>query len=103
MITRLALLLCLIVMVACSSDKTPVTVDAAVTVDSGPAPGSFGAACTTVTDTSTECTSGVCTNTINMIPHPVCSKKCTILQGTDPSCPVGSMGMRCNQQGYCRP
>ena len=100
--------LCAIVLAftACSSDPAPVA-DAAIHVDAPPpdglAAGSFGAACTTVSDTSTECTSGVCTNTINMIPHPVCSKKCTVLGGTDPACPAGTMGTKCNQMGYCRP
>jgi hypothetical protein len=67
-----------------------------------PTAGAFGAACTTVVDTgSTECTSGVCTNSFDMIGHPVCSQKCTAGDGS--TCPSGSMGMKCNQQGYCRP
>ena len=96
--------------VACSSKSTPVDakpVDAkpidAKPIDA-PAGGlGFGSDCTTVSDTSTECTSGICTNTFNMFPTPVCSQKCTMLGGTDPTCPVGSMGQKCNMQGYCRP
>ena len=68
----------------------------------GPAAGTFGATCTTVVDTgSTECTSGVCTNTFDMFPTPVCSQKCT--PGMDSTCPSGSMGMKCNMKGYCKP
>jgi hypothetical protein len=52
---------------------------------------------------STECASGVCTNSFNMLPTPVCSQKCTVLGGSDASCPQGSMGQKCNAQGYCRP
>jgi len=77
--------------VACSDDG-----------DSGPAPRTFGAECTTVVDTgSTECNSGVCTDSFDMIGHPVCSQKCST---TDPStCPSGSEGMKCNMRGYCKP
>jgi hypothetical protein len=85
---------------ACSSNDTK-TIDAPAA--DAPPPGTFGATCTTVSDTSTECNSGVCTNTFDMIPHPVCSQKCTVLGGNDPSCPVSSMGQKCNKQGYCRP
>ncbi len=63
----------------------------------------FGSDCTVVSDDSTECASGVCTNTFNMFPTPVCSQKCTDLGGSDATCPTGSMGKKCNQQGYCRP
>jgi hypothetical protein len=85
---------------SCSGDP-PKTVDAS-TAD-GPAAGAFGAACVTATDTSTECVSGVCTSSIDTLGHPVCSKKCTVLGGTDPTCPTGSMGQKCNMKGYCRP
>ena len=79
---------------ACSGDS-PKTPDA-------PAGHAFGAACTTVTDTgSTECDSGVCTNSFDMIGHPVCSVKCTV--GMDSMCPSGSTGMKCNMKGYCKP
>jgi hypothetical protein len=67
----------------------------------GPAPGTFGATCTVVSNMSTECQSGVCTDSINTLPHPVCSQTCTI--GNDSTCPVGSMGQKCNGKGYCRP
>ncbi|HEX5060492.1 MAG TPA: hypothetical protein VFV99_14090 [Kofleriaceae bacterium] len=69
----------------------------------GPAAGTFGAACTTVSDQSTECMSGVCTNTFDQLGHPVCSQKCTVLQGTDPTCPMGPSNQKCNMQGYCKP
>jgi hypothetical protein len=85
--------------VACGSG-TPLPADAAIDAKQGLG---FGSACTTVSDTSTECTSGVCTNTFNQSPTPLCSQKCTILGGSDATCPVGSMGQKCNQQGYCRP
>ena len=91
------------VAVACSSGSNPPPVDSA---GSGSGSGSalgFGSDCTTVSDTSTECTSHVCTNTFNMFPTPVCSQKCTVLGGSDTTCPTGSMGQKCNQQGYCRP
>jgi hypothetical protein len=78
----------------CTSGSSNPAVDAAH--------GAFGAACTAVVDTgSTECTSGVCTNSFDMIGHPVCSQKCT--PGDGSTCPNGSMGMKCNTQGYCRP
>jgi len=84
--------------VACNSGSSP----------SPDAPGGhgtlgFGSACNTVSDMSTECASGVCTNSFNMLPTPVCSQKCTVLGGSDASCPQGSMGQKCNAQGYCRP
>ena len=63
----------------------------------------FGAVCTTASDTSTECASGVCTNSFDMLATPECSQKCTVLGGDDPTCPVGSMGQKCNKKGYCRP
>lgn len=96
------LVLAFVVAVAACSGSTPPPNPDAKSIDA-PAAGAFGATCTTVSDTSTECTSHVCTNTFNMIPHPVCSQKCTTLGGIDPTCPNGSMGMKCNQQGYCRP
>ena len=71
-------------------------------VDAPPA-GTFGATCTTVVDTgSTECTSGVCTNSIDQLGHPVCSQKCTT--GMDSTCPAGAGGVqKCNMKGYCKP
>jgi hypothetical protein len=96
--TRLALALAL-ALTACGGD-TPTQADAAA---DGPAAGTFGAACTTVSDTSTECNSHVCTNTFDQIGHPVCSVKCTMLMGTDPACPTGPSNQKCNMYGYCKP
>ncbi|HMG54398.1 MAG TPA: hypothetical protein VK601_12970 [Kofleriaceae bacterium] len=85
-----------LVVVACSGDSPPPAADAG-----GPAPRTFGAACVTPSDTSTECDSAVCTGTFDMVAHPVCSQKCTF--GTDSTCPDGAMGKKCNMKGYCRP
>ena len=86
--------LLLFLLAGCPGDTKPAP--------DGPAAGAFGAACTTVVDTgSTECTSGVCTNSFDMIGHPVCSQKCTV--GMDSTCPSGSTGMKCNMKGYCKP
>ena len=63
----------------------------------------FGAKCGSASDMSTECTSMVCTNTFDQLGYNVCSQKCTVLQGTDPSCPMGSGMQKCNQKGYCKP
>jgi hypothetical protein len=87
---------------ACTTGDSNPKPDASGSVDS-PTAGAFGAACTTVSDTSTECMSGVCTNSFDQIGHPVCSQRCTVLGGTDTTCPMGSSGQKCNQQGYCRP
>jgi hypothetical protein len=95
---RLTLALAL-ALTACTGDS-PTQSDAAV--DSPPA-GSFGAPCTTVSDTSTECTSHVCTNSVDMAGTPLCSVKCTMLGSQDPVCPNGSQGMKCNSKGYCKP
>lgn len=86
------LLACSFVFGACAGDSPD-----------GPSDGEFGATCTAVVDTgSTECTSGVCTNTFDMIGHPVCSQKCTT--GMDDTCPAGADGTKkCNMKGYCRP
>lgn len=89
--------------VACSSNSTP-SVDAPGSGSgSGSGKAAFGSDCTVVSNMSTECASGVCTNSFNMFPTPVCSQQCTNLGGSDSSCPVGSMGQKCNMQGYCRP
>jgi len=90
------------VAVACSSGSNPPPVDSTGS-GSGSNKAGFGSACTTVSDTNTECTSGVCTNTFTQFTTPVCSQKCTVLGGSDTTCPVGSMGQKCNQNGYCRP
>lgn len=85
-------------MVACNSGSSP-------SPDAPSSHGSlaFGSACNTVSDMSTECASGVCTNTFQMITTPVCSQKCTALGSNDPTCPTGSMGQKCSGMGYCRP
>jgi hypothetical protein len=90
------LLLLALALAACGSSNPP-TPDAARTTGAG-----FGSACTVVSDTSTECTTGVCTDSFNMLGD-VCSVKCTLLNMTDPACPTGSMGQKCNMKGYCRP
>jgi hypothetical protein len=99
---RLVLVLSL-VLCACSSSSSSPTPDASTPDASGPAPGMFGATCTTVTDTSSECMGKVCTNSFNQFPTPVCSQTCTMHMANDPSCPNGSMGQFCNMKGYCRP
>ena len=67
-----------------------------------PGPGEFGYTCTTVVDTgSTECDSGVCTDSFDQIGHNVCSVKCT--PGDASTCPEGSEGKKCNMKGYCKP
>ena len=81
---------------ACSGGSPSPAADA-------PAAGTFGATCTTASDTSTECTSGVCTDSFNMTGHNVCSQKCTVLQGTDPTCPQSAGMQKCNMKGYCKP
>lgn len=83
------------VLAACSGSSPAPAPDA-----SGPAPRTFGATCATPSDTSTECDSGVCTNTFDMLGHSVCSQKCT----TADTCPVGADGTKkCNMKGYCKP
>jgi hypothetical protein len=97
----LALVLASVYFAACGGDDVPTNTDA---TGSGSAihNAAFGSACTVASDTSTECTSGVCTDSIDM-GAPVCSQKCTMLMAMDPSCPTGSMGQKCNSKGYCRP
>jgi hypothetical protein len=90
------------VLSACSSSSSPPTPDASGDA-SGPAAGTFGAACTAVSDTSSECMGKACTNSFDNLGHNVCSQKCTMLNAQDPSCPNGSMGQKCNMKGYCRP
>ena len=98
MLKTLALALML---AACSADAPAPTVDA---MGSGSATNlPFGATCTTVSDMSTECASGVCTDSFDQTGHPVCSQKCTVLQGTDPTCPMGPSAQKCNMKGYCKP
>ena len=98
--TRILAAACFVLCAACTTGDAG---DDAPTFDAPPGGAAFGQACTTVSDTSTECASGVCTNTFDQIGNPVCSVKCTILMGNDPVCPSGSMGQYCNRMGYCRP
>lgn len=93
LLLALSLALC-----ACSSSTSMPSPDA-----SGPAPGTFGAACTTVADMSSECMNKPCTSSFDMVGHPVCSQHCTMFKAADPSCPNGSTGQFCNMQGFCRP
>ena len=81
---------------ACGSNNPPAA-DAALTNQP------FGAKCTVNSDTSTECASGVCTNSFDMLGHDVCSQKCTV--GMDSTCPTtGPSGVaKCNMKGYCKP
>lgn len=75
---------------ACSDDDAPITNAA------------FGEECTVVSNTSTECTSHVCSDTFDQIGHPVCSQQCTFMM--DDPCPAGSTGVKkCNMMGFCRP
>lgn len=97
---RLLLVLSL-ALAACSSSSSSTAADAATS--DGPAAGAFGATCTTVSDTSSECMGKACTNSFDNLGHNVCSQKCTLLKAADPSCPNGAMGQFCNMKGYCRP
>ena len=83
---------------ACAGDAPPAQPDAHLGSNVP-----FGGTCSVVSDTSTECTTGVCTDSFDMAATPLCSQKCTVLGGTDPSCPSGSMGQKCNKKGYCKP
>ena len=90
------LLACSFILCACTSGDVTATPDAAGL--------GFGATCVTASDTSTECASGVCTNSFDMLGHSVCSQKCTTLAMNDSTCPAGSTGTRfCNGKGYCKP
>jgi hypothetical protein len=93
----LALVLASVYFAACGGDDAPTKMDAQ---GSGHGSAAFGATCTTASETSTECASGICANFGGSI---LCTQKCTLLMMTDPSCPNGSMGQKCAQQGYCRP
>lgn len=89
-----------ILLAACTADAPAPSADA---MGSGSATNlPFGATCTTASDTSTECASGVCTSSFDTLGHNICSQKCTVLQGTDPSCPMGT-SQKCNMKGYCKP
>jgi hypothetical protein len=89
-----------IALAACTADAPAPTPDAPGSGGGSNLP--FGATCTTASDTSTECASGVCTNSFDTLGHNICSQKCTMLQATDPSCPAGT-SQKCNMKGYCKP
>ena len=91
-------LFALMMLFACAGKSPPEPADAPPLTNQP-----FGAMCTQVTDTGTECASGVCTNTFDMSTAPICSVKCTMVGTTDPTCPMGSQGQKCNMKGYCRP
>jgi hypothetical protein len=84
---------------ACSGDSSTPMPDAAPAGSNLP----FGATCNIPSDSSTECASGVCTDSFDQLPHPVCSQKCTVLGGTDTTCPQGPSAQKCNMKGYCKP
>ena len=68
-----------------------------------PANQPYGSKCVTASDTSTECATGVCTNSFDSLGYSVCSAKCTMLMATDPSCPATPGMQFCNKKGYCKP
>ncbi len=63
----------------------------------------YGATCVTASDMSTECATGICTNTFDTLGYSVCSAKCTMLMATDPTCPTSAGSQFCNKKGYCKP
>ena len=87
------------ILAACSGGNSSPTPDAGAE----PAPRTFGARCVKPDNMATDCDSHVCTDTIDNAGGYVCSQQCTVLQGTDPSCPDGSKGRYCNKKGYCKP
>ena len=93
------LALALTLSLAACSGSSPPSVDAAPAGTNLP----FGATCNIPSDTSMEYTSMVCTNSFDQLGHSVCSQKCTVLGGTDTTCPQGSSGQKCNMKGYCKP
>jgi hypothetical protein len=100
---RLLVLVAVLAAVACTGPEQTRAPDAAGedndASDDGAGGLPFGAPCQTVTDMSTECASGACQH-FNMFPSPgLCTLHCT----TNAQCPAGSMGQKCNTQGYCRP
>ncbi len=90
--------LLLVLLVACAGKSPPPPPDAPPLTNQP-----FGATCTVTSDMSTECASGVCTDSIDMLGHDVCSQKCTTIGGTDPTCPTGPSMQKCNGKGYCKP
>ena len=94
-----------LLLAACSTDATAPTTPDAAGSGSGSGSGSglpFGATCTVTSDMSTECASGVCTNSFDQLGHDICSQKCTMLMAKDPTCPAGT-SQNCNMKGYCKP
>ena len=87
-------------LVACTANAPGPTPDAAGSGSATNLP--FGAKCNVSSDTSTECASGVCTNSFDMLGYNICSQKCTMLMATDPTCPAGT-SQKCNMKGYCKP
>ncbi|HET7505467.1 MAG TPA: hypothetical protein VFK02_30815 [Kofleriaceae bacterium] len=87
---RRLMLACSLLFCACTDDAGTITNAA------------FGETCTVVSNTSTECASGVCTDSFDMVGHPVCSQQCTA--GMNDTCPMGASGAKmCNMKGYCKP
>jgi len=92
------LLSAVLALVACSGDtpKSTPSIDA-------PSNQAYGATCVTASDMSTECATGICTNTFDTLGYSVCSAKCTMLMATDPACPATPGAQFCNKKGYCKP
>ncbi|HSN30400.1 MAG TPA: hypothetical protein VLT45_29125 [Kofleriaceae bacterium] len=91
-----------IALAACSADAPAPTPDAPGSGGGSNTNLPFGATCTVTSDMSTECASGVCTNSFDTLGHDICSQKCTMLMATDPTCPAGT-SQKCNMKGYCKP
>lgn len=89
-----------LLLAACTADAPAPTADAAGSGMGSNLP--FGATCSVTSDMSTECASGICTNSFDTLGHDICSQKCTMLQATDPTCPAGT-SQKCNMKGYCKP
>jgi hypothetical protein len=95
--TVIRLLALLLMLVACTGPEQMLAPDGPPSEIDGPT--DFGAPCQTVTDMSTECSTGACVH-FNMFTSPgLCTMKCTMSS----QCPAGSMGQKCNMMGYCRP
>ncbi len=89
------LVVAVLALASCAGNAPKGTADA-------PSNQPFGAVCVTPSDMSTECMSGVCTNSFDMLGYSICSQKCTMLMAIDPTCPAGTSQM-CNKKGYCKP
>jgi hypothetical protein len=87
----------LLLLAACTGPEQTFAPDGPVSTVDGPV--DFGAPCQTVTNMSTECSTGVCAH-FSMFTSPgLCTLACT----TNGDCPPGSMGPKCNTNGFCRP